>query len=275
MRLQKQLSPAKAARRGTIRVHNNPNATSTTVARAFSLLDILSVQGAVGLGLTDVAKQLRMSRSTTHRYLVTLERLGAVERDDRDHFHLGLKMLELAGFTLNQNDLHNQSRAFLEELADQTHETIHLAVPAGTEVIYVAKVDSPRSLRMFSYIGARVPMYCTALGKAMLAFSNPELVNQVVRAGLAPRTPNTITSRHTLETELAKVRTRGYAFDSEENEIGVGCIGAPIFDYSARVVGAISVSGPAARMTSARQHALGPLVRDVGLRLSKRFGYSR
>jgi IclR family acetate operon transcriptional repressor len=214
-----------------------------------------------------------MSRSTTHRYLITLEKLGAVERDDKDHFRLGLKVIELAGLVLSQNNLHNQSEAFLNELADRTHETIHLGVPIGTEVVYIDKVDSPRALRMFSYIGSRAAMYCTALGKAILAYAKPKLVDEVVQAGLVPRTPHTITTKHGLLEELKKVRARGYAVDCQENEMGVCCVGTPIFDYRAKVIGAISISGPAERMTPAQQREFGPLIRDAGLRLSKRMGY--
>jgi IclR family acetate operon transcriptional repressor len=222
----------------------------------------------------DTAKQLRMSKSTTHRYLVTLEKLGAVERDLQERFHLGLKMIELAGLTLSNLDLRKHAEAFLDELAAQTKETIHLAVPSGTQIVYIAKADSALSIRMFSHIGAQAPIYCTALGKAMLAYSTSTKVDEVLRAGLPSRTPHTITSRQALQHELERVRSLGYAIDDEENEIGVCCIGAPIFDYSARAIGAISISGPVDRMTPARRLEFGLMVRDTGLRLSKRMGYA-
>lgn len=273
MKLPRPIPPSQRRRRSASRRIAHSIATSTSVVRAFAILDILSAQSKNGLPLTDTAELLRMSRSTTHRYLTTLEKLGAVERDDRDHFRLGLKMIELAGYTLNQNDLHNQGQAFLDELADQTRETIHLAVPIGVEVVYIDKVDSPRSLRMFSRLGSRAPMYCTALGKAILAYSNPKLVDEVTKTGLVPHTPHTITTKHALLEELKRVRARGYAFDFQENEVGVCCVGTPIFDYSGKVLGAISISGPAERMTAARLHEFGPTIRDTGLRLSKRMGY--
>lgn len=251
------------------------NATSTSVARAFAVLDVLSRQGSNGLSLMGIAKPLQMSKSTTHRYLVTLEQLGAVERDSQDHFHLGLKMIELAGVTLTENNLHKQGEVLLTELAERTLETVHLAVPSGTEVVYIAKADGARSIRMVSYIGARAPMYCTALGKAILAYSPAKLVDQVIRAGLTPRTPRTITSRRVFLEELEQVRTQGYAVDQEENETGVCCMGSPILDYDRRVIGAISVSGPVERMILARQLEFGPILRETGLRLSRRMGYAR
>lgn len=253
----------------------NRNTTSTSVARAFAILGVLSTRGSNGLALMDTAGLLRMSKSTTHRYLITLERLGAVERDAQDRFHLGLKMIELAGLTLANSDLRKHAEVFLDELADRTKETVHLAVPSGIEVVYIAKADSALSIRMFSHIGARAPMYCTALGKAILAHSTAAKVNEVINAGLPLRTSHTITSRQALLDELDKVRAQGYAVDDEENELGVCCVGAPIFDYSIRVIGAISISGPLDRMARTRRPELGSIVQDAGLRLSKRMGYPR
>lgn len=274
MKLSSRKPSTKHARRAASGRKTNPNATSTSVARAFAILDILSPRGNSGLALMDTAMQLHMSKSTTHRYLITLEKLGAVERDDKDRFRLGLKMIELAGLVLSQNNLHKMGEAFLNELADRTHETVHLAVPSGTDVVYIAKADSARSIRMVSHIGSKAPMYCTSLGKAILAHSSPELVDKVIHAGLAPRTPHTITSQQALSDELERVRLQGYAMDSEENEIGVSCIGTPIFDYNSRVIGAISVSGPTERMTPSRRFELVPIIRDAGVRLSNRMGYA-
>lgn len=277
MTMQKQTSNSSTKPRPPEVTHKDAhrNATSTSVARAFAVLDVLSRQGGSGLSLMGIAKPLQMSKSTTHRYLITLEQLGAVERDSQDHFRLGLKMIELAGMTLSDNNLHKHGEALLTELADRTLETVHLAVPSGTEVVYIAKADGARSIRMVSYIGARAPMYCTALGKAILAYSPTKLVDQVIRAGLTPRTPRTITARRVFLEELERVRRQGYAVDQEENEIGVCCMGTPILDYDARAIGAISVSGPVERMTPARQLEFGPIIRETGLRLSKRMGYAR
>ncbi len=251
----------------------NRNSTSTSVARAFAILDALSSHGENGAALMETAHRLRMSRSTTHRYLLTLEKLGAVERDANDRFHLGLKMIELAGQTLSNNDLRKLAEPFLEELAARTQETVHLAVPSGLDVVYIAKADSAHAIRMYSYIGARAPMYCTALGKAILAYAPPALLEAAIRGGLAARTSHSLTSRAALLSELEQIRSKGYAIDDQENELGVCCVGTPIMDYSSRPIGALSVSGPADRVTPARQLELGPIVRDSGLRLSRRMGY--
>ena len=256
------------------RTPTSRNSTSRSVVKAFAILDAMATRGTDGIPLAEIAKQLRMSKSTTHRYLTTLEKLGAVERNQKDRFHLGLKLIELAGITLSRNDLRAQADAFLNELSAQTQETVHLAVPSGTEVVYIAKADSKQPIQMYSRIGARVPMYSTALGKAILAHSSSTIVDQVLHGNLVARTPNTITSPHTLLTELERVRSQGFAIDDQENEVGVCCVGAPIFDYNAKVIGAISVSGPADRMAKERHVKLGPIVADAALQLSRRMGYS-
>ncbi len=118
-----------------------------------------------------------MPKSSTYRYLVTLEELDLAQRKGGDRFCLGTKVIELAGSFLVKSDLRNESQEILNELEDKSGETIHLAVPSGTEMVYIAKVESKHALVMSSHIGARIPMYCTALGKSILAFSDEELLH--------------------------------------------------------------------------------------------------
>jgi len=251
------------------------HSTSTTVAKAFAILDMLASNGENGASLTEVSSHLGMSKSTAHRYLTTLEELAVVERDEKDHFRLGLKLIELTGAILSDHDLRKVSESFLNEVAAQTQETVHLAVPSLNEVVYIAKVDSSHSIRMASRIGGRMPMYCTALGKAILAHYPLDRVEEIIREGTPAQTLYTLTSPQTLLAELERVRAQGFATDDQENEIGVRCVGAPIFDYTTKVIGAISVSGPANRLTKGRCLELGPLVRDAALKVSRRMGYPR
>jgi DNA-binding IclR family transcriptional regulator len=249
--------------------------TSTTVTKAFAILDLLASSGEGGSSLKSISDRIGISKSTAHRYMTTLEELAVVERDDKDRFHLGLKLIELAATFLSDHNLQNVSKPFLNDLAAQTQETVHLAVPFGDEVVYIAKVDSSHAIRMASRIGARMPMYCTSLGKAILAHYPPDRVEQIVGAGLPARTPHTISSPDALHTELERVRAQGYAIDDQENEPGVCCVGAPVFDYTTKVIGAISVSGPASRVTRERSLELAPLVRQMALALSKKMGCPR
>jgi DNA-binding IclR family transcriptional regulator len=246
---------------------------SRTVAKAFTIIDLLALQSDRGITLSDLSVQLHMPKSTVHRYLATLQQLGLAERSDADRFRLGTRVIELAGLFLANSDLRTESQAALDALATQTDETIHLAVPSGTEVVYIAKVESKHALRMYSYIGARLPMYCTALGKAILAFGTPERRRDVLAQPLKARTPSTITSRQALERELETVRSQGFAIDDEENEPGIRCVGAPIADYNQTAIAALSVSGPGDRIDRKRCAELAPIVRDAAQRISKRMGY--
>jgi IclR family acetate operon transcriptional repressor len=261
-------------------IHHNsgdgsPRASvSSTVAKAIGILDILASKADVGISLTELSLLIDMPKSSTHRYLATLQELGLAERKDGDRFCLGTKVIELAGSFLVNSDLRNESQAILNELADKTGETIHLAVPSATEVVYIAKVESKHALGMSSHIGARLPMYCTALGKAILAFSDQKLLHAVLAQSLVPRTPNSITSPEMLTSELALVQSRGYAIDNEENEIGIRCVGAPIFDYTATPIAAISISVPRQRMNQERYSILGPLVSEAAQMVSRRKGFA-
>lgn len=247
---------------------------STTVAKAIGILDILASTAESGISLTELSQLIEMPKSSTYRYLVTLEELGLAQRKGGDRFCLGTKVVELAGSYLVKSDLRNESQEILNELAEKTGETIHLAVPSGTEVVYIAKVESKHTLVMSSHIGARIPMYCTALGKAILAYSDGELVRSVIKQPMLQRTSSTITTAEALKKELELTRQRGYAIDNQENETSISCVGAPIFDYTATPIAAISISVPFQRINQESYDILGPMVMEAAYKVSRRKGYS-
>ncbi len=259
--LEKNTNPARAS-------------VSTTVTKAVNILDILALKADEGVNLTELCALIDIPKSSTHRYLGTLQELGLAERKGNDRYYLGTKVIELAGAYLLKSDLRNDSQAALDELAEMTGETVHLAVPSGTEVVYIAKVESKHALSMFSHIGARLPMHCTALGKAILAFSGAEELHKVLTKSMARRTPHSITSVEALQKELAVIRSQGFAIDNEENELGIRCVGAPIFDYTMRPIGALSVSAPHERMDRERCYSLGPLVQQAAQKVSRRKGFT-
>ncbi len=252
----------------------NRTSVSTTVAKAIGILDILASNPDTGISLTELSQSIDMPKSSTHRYLVTLQELGLADRKIGDRFFLGTKVIELAGAFLVKSDLRNASLEVLNDLAEKSGETIHLALPSGTEVVYIEKVESKHALVMSSHIGARVPMYCSALGKAILAFSDGELLSAVLKNPLTQRTPNSITTPEALINELQLIKSRGFAIDNEENEISIRCVGAPIFDYTGAPIAAISVSVPRTRMDQDRISFLGPLVMQAAYQISKRKGFS-
>lgn len=270
----------KSAQGGSPRVargHDDltdPRAVSTSVTKAIRIVELLAAKPDGGMTLAELSLQLGMPKSTTHRYLATLIALGLTERDGTDHFRLGTKVVELAGSFLANSDLRTEGNAVLEDLAAKTGETVHLAVPSRGEVVYIAKVESIHALRMYSHIGARLPMHSTSLGKAILAHLPAARIDEILLAPMTARTARTITSAHELATELERIRQQGFAIDDEENEIGVCCVGAPVFDYMAAPVAAVSISGPITRMSRERCVTLGPMVRDAALSVSRRIGYT-
>jgi IclR family acetate operon transcriptional repressor len=228
----------------------------------------------MGISLSDLSTLINMPKSSTHRYLCTLQELGLAERKDGDRYFLGAKIIEIAGSFLAKSDLRNESQSVMSELAEKTGETVHLAVPSSKEVVYIAKIESVHTLGMSAHIGTRLPMYCTSLGKAILAFSSPDLIESVLVDDLKARTPHTKTSSSALRAELVNIRSQGFALDNEENEPGIRCVGAPVLDYSGKAIAAISISGPSDRITLDRAMRLGPLVWECTQRVSKRWGYS-
>jgi len=183
-------------------------------------------------------------------------------------------VLSLSKSFLERLDLPELAKAGLRELSRASQETAHLAVLEGTDMLYIDKVDSPQSVRMHSVIGTRNPLYCTAMGKAILAFLPPEerdtLLDEIT---LTPRTSRTITDKAALATHLERVRVRGFAIDDMENEEGIRCVGAPIFDHTGSVTAAVSISGPAYRLSDSRLQELSALVAGIGEAISGKLGY--
>jgi len=246
---------------------------STTVTKAMNIVEILAgKEGGVGLG--ELSALIGMPKSSTHRYMATLISVGLAERTGEDGYKLGTRVIELAGTYLYKSDLRHESQEILDELAEKSGETIHLAVPSGTGVVYIAKIESKHALNMSSHIGSRLPMYCTSLGKAILAFSRPELLQAVLMEEMPARTPYTLTTPEALKKELEIIRSCGFAVDREENESGICCVGAPVIDYSGYAIGAISISGPRDRINNDLAQQLGPLLWEATQRVSHRRGFS-
>lgn len=244
---------------------------SFAARRALSVLDVVGATDAA-MTLSEIARASKLSKSTALRLLTALRDTHYVEQDDAGRYRLGIKVLALGQRYLAGLDLRTVAAPHLRRLAEETQETVHLVVLDYPEVVYVDKVDSPHSVRMFSTIGARMPAYCTAVGKAALAFAKPEQLAAVIAAGLPQRGPNTLTSADRLKADLARIRRRGYAVDDEENEPEIRCVGAVIRDHTNEVVAAISVSAPAARTPKSVIPKRGALVCATADAISRQLG---
>jgi DNA-binding IclR family transcriptional regulator len=216
------------------------------------------------LSLHDLWLKLKWDKATVHRLLVTLERRGYLLRDSVTRLY--------ASLTRNF-DLQTVTRPHLEKVARETTETTHLAIPVGSDIVFIDRVGSREPLSVTTLIGAREPMYCTALGKAILAFVESAELKELVRPPLKRFTRKTATSLAELRRILKPVAAAGYAVDDGEYADGIRCIAAPILNDQGYPIAALGISGPAFRLPPEKVKRFGALVRDTGLAISRRAGY--
>lgn len=246
----------------------------SSVVRALSILDCLGSHSGEA-GVSEISHELKIHKSTVSRMLSTMESRGYVSRNSvSEKYSLGMRLVELASHRLEQIDLRGQARPFLEELVKTTGETAHLAVLDQGEVVYIDKVDTPRTLIMRSTIGCRAFAHCTALGKAIFAVLPDDVVERLMKEKGLPRvTPNTIVDPLALREHLRNVRAKGFAVGDEEREEGIRCVAAPIMNHENQVVGALGISGPVIRISRQELETIGNLVKDASRRLSLSLGY--
>ncbi len=242
--------------------------------RALHILDLLKNKRD-GYGVTEISREIGLNKTSVYRMLSTFVRHGYAEQDaETERYKLGYKILELSSSLLDSIDLRKEARAFLKELEELTNEVIHLVVYDRGEVVYIEKLEGNETLRMHSKVGTRAPMHCTSVGKVILAYlPQKEVLDIFDRYAFDPHTPFTIVNKDDLLDHLIEVRKQGYALDLEENEIGITCIAAPIFDHTGRVIAAFSISGPTTRMTTRRLGELKDSMMDVSRKISIRLGY--
>ena len=224
-----------------------------SIDRVLDIIEALSFQPH-GMLLKDLSAAVGLHVSTTHRLLVALVSRGYVQKNiETGKYRLTVRLFEVGNRAIGGINLVSLSRPYLERLAAEIGETVHLVARNDDEVVYLYKEDRRESIiHMASFIGLRSPMYCTAVGKSILSHL-PETEVRAIwdRSIIKPRTQNTIVNYDEFIKHLQKARELGWAIDNEENEVGVVCIGAPIIDFTNAPIGAISISAPAARMTSA------------------------
>jgi DNA-binding IclR family transcriptional regulator len=245
----------------------------SSVATAMRLLKAFTADGAE-LGISTLAKRIGVAKSTAHRLAVTLVQEGMLEQNrDSGKYRLGIALFRLGALVRQRMDVSNEAKPILYELREKTNESVHLAILDGTEIMYIYNLESTQAIRMRSDIGVRKPAYCTAEGQAMLAFQPPQVIDAVISAGLAARTPQTITDPAALQEAFATIRRRGCAIEDEESELGMRAIASPIRDDSGEVVAAVGVAGPATRLSRRTTAAFVPHVIEAAAAISRRLGY--
>jgi DNA-binding IclR family transcriptional regulator len=259
---------------------SKPNNLVQTIERTSSILDILG-QSPQGISIRDLSEKIKLPKGTTHRLISSLAYFGYARQDPKTrNYFLGLRLMELGNLLLSQLDLRKEAEPFLYDLAERTKETVHMVFLDRGEIVYIDKVEldhNPSGLRMASRVGLRNPAHSSAVGKVLLSHLNEEELNLLVKEkGLPKRTENTITDRIQLKEHLKVVRTQGYAVDDEENERGIRCVAAPIYNEAGRAVAAVSISGPAFRITrKVIQESLKKEVMETAFKISERLGFSK
>lgn len=259
---------------------NDPAAPSrsvevASVRKALEILCSFSRESS-SLTVSELSRRLAIPKSTTHNLLRTLQSLDFLAQDPIDkRFRLGPRVFELGLVFSHITQLVAVAYPRLRRLAEQTKETVKLATLSGGEVLILAAVESPFQLHTRGDVGKRAPLHCTSLGKAMLAsLADSEIREIVAHQGLAPFTARTITSPAPLEAEIRRIRMIGHSSDWEENEVGVACVAASIPDPQARLVAAISVSGPVSRIKAESLAGLGAQVVEAARSIAESFGHS-
>lgn len=247
---------------------------SDLVLRTFKVIEYLSNVDDWA-SLRPMARDLAIDPATMHRILTGLKEIGYVRQHPSDsRYQLTLKIAAISARLLEKSQLRQIAHPIMEDLTLKTNETSHLAILEGMDFVYIHKVDNQQAVRMRSRVGQRGQLHSTSVGKSILAFIPEEDLNKILpRIDFRSVTPNTITDIHCFKDQLNSIRTVGYAVDDEENEVGIRCIGAPIFDHIGRVAGALSVSGWTISVTRERVPELAVQVLLASQRISKDLGW--
>jgi len=236
-----------------------------SVSRALGMLTVFQFRDRQ-LSAAELARRTGLPRSTAHRTACELAELGILEQTYDGQFRLGMQLFELGQLALFQRGLRESASSYLADLSSVTHESAHLAVLDNCDVVYLDIITPSPPPRLRSRIGGRLPSTVTGVGKAILAFSPPEVLRRVIANGLPRLTANSITDEPRLLAELATVRRTGLAFDNQEQAIGTSCCAAPIFGTNRQVVGAVSASG---HTSSIKLDLVAPAVRSAAIAISR------
>jgi DNA-binding IclR family transcriptional regulator len=243
-----------------------------SVDRAVAILEILARDGEAGV--TDVARELGVHKSTASRLFAALDRRELVTQDSsRGKFRLGVGLVRLAGAAGRSLDVVQESRPVCRALAREVGETINLAILAGRDALYLDQVAGPSALSPHNWAGQRIPLHATSDGKILLAYLTENEAADCLTPPLRRFTGQTITDLNDLHRALAEVRQRGFAVAAEELEAGLSAVAAPVRNADGRVVASISASGPSFRMPPERIHGVAAAVCSAATEISRRLGW--
>lgn len=245
-----------------------------TLERGLAILDALADKP--NLAVAEIAEIVELPLSTVYRLLETLLNRGLVEYNLSTRcYAIGIRAFHIGHAFVKGNELVAIADAEMMELVREVNETVNLAIRDEVDAVYVHQVEGSRLVRMFTQLGARTPLHASGVGKALLAWESPRQVHDVLaKVEFRTYTPNTLTTISDLLAELDVTRKRGYGLDLEERELGVVCVAAPIFNHSGKVVAALSVSAPSARMESLGIRSLADRIIESANSVARRLGWA-
>lgn len=259
-------------KRGRPRSTKDNVGTVQVLDRALDMLDLLAANK--GLTLSEVAEQMDQSPSTVHRLLHSLAARGMVESDPATQaWTIGPATFRLGSAFMRRSGIVERARPILRALMEHTGETANLGILNGDSVMFLSQVETQETIRAFFPPGTRSPLHASGIGKALLAFGGPEILETLMQGqGLKKFTDKTLTTPEVLEADISRTRARGFSFDDEERTRGMRCIAAPVFDLSGQAIAGISVSGPTHRIGPEHIKTLGAAVSAAASNLSEMLG---
>ncbi|MDQ0218019.1 IclR family transcriptional regulator [Peribacillus cavernae] len=225
-------------------------------------------------GVRELADELGLGKSSVQRILATLAADGFVKKNkETNKYELGVSVLELSSIVLGHLDLHNEALPIIKSLVEKWTETSHLSVLEDLQVVYLCKMESANSIKLTTHLGLHNPLHCTSSGKLLLAYSDPSLLELILKKGLDKYTHTTITDPALFRKELAKIYEKGYSVSYEELRMGVISVSAPIRDHTGKVIAAINFVGPSHRFSKQRINLFAKELIHAGEVISERLGY--
>lgn len=243
------------------------------IDRLLDILELLSGEKD-GLGVTEIGNRIGLHKSTVHRIVSAMAERGYIEKvPGRGVYKIGLKLVEISSVYLNNVELKTEARPYLHELTTKFGQPSHLAILDGSDAVYIDKVDTVNNIRLYSQIGRRIPVYCSALGKCLLSGLNNNEISEILsRCSFHKYTPKTL-DREVVLRQVMAVAAYGWAIDDEEHDEGIRCIASPVFDYRGKVVAAVSIAGPSAVIALENDSETAKMVQEAALKISKRMGF--
>ena len=252
----------------------NHDSPSVAVERALAMLEAVAAESE-GLSNAEISRKLQIPKSSASYILRTLEKQAYLNRDpDTGKYRVGLKILSLSRGALSGIDVREVALPIMRHLMEKTNLTCHLAILDGPEAVYIEKVEPQGFIRMDTWVGRRMRVHATSVGKALVAHIPEERLQKILAdRGMEKRTPKTITTVPRLLKELEKVRSQGYAIDDEENNVGARCLGAPVFNQSGGIEASVGLSGTTNQVNAHSMPRIIEALKDAARHISMQLGY--